>query len=366
MIPMVDLKAQYAAIQEEVEAAVLEVLRSGWYVMGPNHDALEEEAAAYVGVKHALGVASGTDAVHLALRAAGVQAGDEVVTTAFTFVGTVEPILYIGARPVYVDVDPRTFNLDPDAIEAAITPNTKAILPVHLFGLPADMGPIMDIAERHGLAVVEDAAQSIGARWGRTMTGGVGLSGAFSFYPTKNLNAAGDGGMITTNSDDVARHVRSLRNHGSARRYYHDEVGYNSRLDEVQAAVLRVKLRHIDAYNAGRRAIARRYTELLADADVVTPVEPEEGSHVFHQYTLLSDRRDEVMAALKEAGSSSGIYYPIPLHRQAFCAAEYEDVSLPVTERIAEQCFSLPMHPELSEGDVERIAGVVAEAARPA
>ena len=257
MIPMVDLKAQYGAIQDEVEAAVLDVLRSGWYVMGPHHDAFEEEAAAYVGVKHALGVASGTDAVHLALRAAGVGAGDEVVTTAFTFVGTVEPILYIGAKPVYVDIDPVTFNIDPAAIESAITSKTRAIVPVHLFGLPADMGPILEIAERHGLAVVEDAAQSIGARWGSAMTGGVGDVGAFSFYPTKNLSAAGDAGMITTDSDEIAAHVRSLRNHGSRRRYYHDEVGYNSRLDEVQAAVLRVKLKHVEAYNEGRRSVAR-------------------------------------------------------------------------------------------------------------
>ena len=366
MIPMVDLKAQYAAIQEEVESAVLEVLRSGWYVMGPNHNAFEEEAAAYVGVKHAIGVASGTDAVHLALRAAGVECGDEVITTAFTFVGTVEPILYIGAKPVYVDIDPVTFNLDPDAIEAAITPQTKAIVPVHLFGLPAQMDAIIEIAERHGLAVVEDAAQSIGARWGETMTGGIGAAGAFSFYPTKNLNAAGDAGMITTNSDEIARRIRSLRNHGSERRYYHDEVGYNSRLDEVQAAVLRVKLKHIEAYNEGRRALARRYSELLAGADVVTPSEPWTGSHVFHQYTLLSDRRDDIMAALKEAGSSSGIYYPIPLHRQSFCADQYSDVTLPVTEDVAERCFSLPMHPELSDADVERIAGVVAEVAGPA
>ncbi|KPJ82051.1 MAG: erythromycin biosynthesis sensory transduction protein eryC1, partial [Gemmatimonas sp. SG8_23] len=204
MIPMVDLKAQYAGIQEEVEAAVLEVLRSGWYVMGPQHNALEEEAATYLGVKHGLGVASGTDALHLALRAAGIEPGDEVITTAFTFVGTVEAILYIGAIPIYADIDPVTFNIDPAAVEAVVTPRTKAILPVHLFGLPADMDAIMEIADRHGLAVIEDAAQSIGARWRDTMTGGIGLAGCFSFYPTKNLSAAGDGGLITTNSDEVA------------------------------------------------------------------------------------------------------------------------------------------------------------------
>jgi dTDP-4-amino-4,6-dideoxygalactose transaminase len=361
MIPMVDLKAQYAPIQDEIEAAVLEVLRSGWYVMGPNHDALEAEMAEYVGVAHALGVASGTDALHLALRAAGVGPGDEVITTAFTFVGTAEAVLYIGAQPVYVDIDPVTFNVDPERIEAAITPATRAILPVHLFGLPADMAAIMDIAGRHGLTVIEDAAQSIGARFGDAMTGGIGLAGCFSFYPTKNLNAAGDGGMITTDSEEVAARVRSLRNHGSMRRYYHDEVGYNSRLDEVQAAILRVKLRHVEAYNEGRRRIARTYTEALADSDVVTPAEPEHGSHVFHQYTILTDRRDEIMKRLAEAGSSSGIYYPIPLHRQAFCRADYADVSLPVTEDVAQRCMSLPMHPELAEEQARTIAEVVAD-----
>jgi dTDP-4-amino-4,6-dideoxygalactose transaminase len=359
MIPMIDLKAQYAAIQDEVEAAVLDVLRSGWYVMGPQHEALEQEAAAYVGVGHALGVASGTDAVHLALRAVGVEPGDEVVTTAFTFVGTVEAILYIGAKPVYADIDPVTFNIDPASIEAVITPRTKAILPVHLFGLPADMDAIMDIADRHGLVVVEDAAQSIGARWRETMTGGIGLAGAFSFYPTKNLSAAGDAGLITTSSDEVAERVRSLRNHGSRKRYYHSEVGYNSRLDEVQAAILRIKLRHVDAYNDARQRHARLYTECLADADVQTPAEPPHGSHAFHQYTILTQDREAVMARLKDAGASSGIYYPIPLHRQEFCVDEYRDVSLPVTERVAEACLSLPMHPELTEEQVRRIAGAV-------
>jgi len=361
MIPMVDLKAQYAGIQEEVEAAVLEVLRSGWYVMGPQHNALEEEAAAYLGVKHGLGVASGTDALHLALRAAGIEPGDEVVTTAFTFVGTVEAILYIGAIPVYADIDPVTFNIDPAAVEAVVTPRTKAILPVHLFGLPADMDAIMAIADRHGLVVIEDAAQSIGARWRDTMTGGIGLAGCFSFYPTKNLSAAGDGGLITTNSDEVAARVKSLRNHGSRQRYHHSEVGYNSRLDEIQAAVLRVKLRHVEAYNDGRRRNARLYTECLAGADVQTPQEPPHGSHVFHQYTILTDERDAIMARLKDAGASSGIYYPIPLHRQEFCAEACRDLSLPVTERVAERCLSLPMHPELTEDQVRHIASVVAE-----
>jgi dTDP-4-amino-4,6-dideoxygalactose transaminase len=359
MIPMIDLKAQYAAIQDEVEAAVLDVLRSGWYVMGPNHEALEQEAAAYVGARHALGVASGTDALHLALRAVGIEPGDEVVTTAFTFVGTVEAILYIGARPVYADIDPITFNIDPASIEAVITPKTKAILPVHLFGLPADMDAIMAIAERHGVTVVEDAAQSIGARWRDTVTGAIGAAGCFSFYPTKNVSAAGDGGLITTSSDEVAARVRSLRNHGSRQRYYHSEVGYNSRLDEVQAAILRIKLRHANAYSQARRRHARLYTECLSGADVQTPVEPPHGSHVFHQYTILTEEREAVMARLSEAGASSGIYYPIPLHRQEFCAEEYRDVSLPVTERVAQQCLSLPMHPELTDHQVRHIAEAV-------
>jgi dTDP-4-amino-4,6-dideoxygalactose transaminase len=292
-----------------------------------------------------------------------VTCGDEVITTAFTFVGTVEPILYIGAKPVYVDIDPVTFNLDPAKLEDAITPRTRAIVPVHLFGLPAEMEAIMEVAGRHDLAVIEDAAQSIGARYGDAMTGGIGTAGCFSFYPTKNLNAAGDGGMITTDSDEVAERVRSLRNHGSRTRYYHDEVGYNSRLDEIQAAILRIKLRHVEAYNDGRRRLARLYTEVLSDAEVVTPSEPERGSHVFHQYTILTERRDAVMERLRDAGSSSGIYYPIPLHRQSFCRDDYADVSLPVTERVAGQCMSLPMHPELDEEQARALAGVVAEAA---
>jgi dTDP-4-amino-4,6-dideoxygalactose transaminase len=359
MIPMVDLKTQYARLKDEIDRSVQEVLDSCAFVLGPNVKAFEDEAAAYLGVKHAIGCASGTDALHLALRAAGIGEGDEVITTAFTFIATVEAIRYVGAKPVFADIDPRTFNIDPAAIEAAITEKTKAVMPVHLFGQPADMVRISALCEKHGLKIIEDCAQSFGASLDGRQTGGFGLGAGFSFFPSKNLGGYGDGGLVTTQDDEMAARVKILRNHGSEVRYYHDAIGYNSRLDEIQAAILRVKLKRIDEFNRNRRRAAHLYSDLLADLPLVTPYEDGLGVHVYHQYTLLSERRDTIMQALQEAGIASAIYYPVPLHRQKVLAAECAEVQLPVTESVAERCLSLPIYPELEEADIRRIVSVI-------
>jgi len=362
MIPMVDLKVQYQAIKEEIDRGILEALEKTQFILGPNVSAFEEEAAAFLGVKHAIGVASGTDALHLALAAAGIKEGDEVITSPFTFIATAEAIRYVGATPVFVDIDPRSFNIDPARIEAAITPRTRAILPVHLFGQPADMAAIEALCTKHGLLLIEDCAQSFGADLNGRMTGTIGALGAFSFFPSKNLGCFGDGGLVTTSCPELAERVRMLRNHGSKVRYHHSVIGYNSRLDELQAVILRVKLKHIKEYNEGRRRVAHLYSSLLADSGVVTPFEDGKGTHVYHQYTLLTDRRDAIMKALTEAGIASAVYYPIPLHKQDVFAADYAGVSLPVAEDAASRCMSLPIFPEMTEEQVRRVVDVVKSA----
>jgi dTDP-4-amino-4,6-dideoxygalactose transaminase len=359
MIPMVDLKTQYARLKEEIDRGIQEVLNSCAFVLGPNVQAFEAEAAAYLGVKHAIGVASGTDALHLALLAAGVRAGDEVVTTPFTFIATAEAIRYIGAKPVFVDIDPQTFNIDPEKIEAAVTAKTAAVMPVHLFGQPADLERIEAVCRQHGLKMVEDCAQSFGASIRGRQTGSFGVSAGFSFFPSKNLGCFGDGGLVTTDSDVIAERVKVLRNHGSEVRYYHDVIGYNSRLDEIQAVVLRIKLKRIDEFNRDRRRVARLYSELMADLPVATPYEDGIGEPVYHQYTLLTDRRQAVMEALRQNGVASAVYYPVPLHKQKVFAEECAGSSLPVTESVAERCLSLPIYPELGESDVRRIVSVI-------
>ncbi len=363
-IPMVDVKRQYAAIREEVDRGVAEVLADGRYILGPNVNAFETEVADYIGVRHAIGVASGTDALHLALEGAGIGPGMEVITSPFTFIATAEAIRYVGATPVFVDIDPRTFNLDPEQVEAAVTGRTAAIMPVHLFGQPADMGALGSIAERHGLKVIEDCAQSFGATIDGRQTGSLGLAAGFSFFPSKNLGGAGDGGMVTTDDDAVAEHVRQLRNHGSARRYYHDRIGYNSRLDELQASILRVKLARIDTYNRGRRRVARRYADHLADLPLELPLEGGPGVHVYHQYTLLVDDRETLQQALADAGIASAIYYPVPLHRQKAFADVCGDLALPVSEQTAERCLSLPVFPELEDAEIDQVAEVIRDTLR--
>jgi dTDP-4-amino-4,6-dideoxygalactose transaminase len=362
MIPMVDLKQQYQELKEEIDAGILQALADTQFILGPNVAAFEQEAAAYLGVEHAVACASGTDALHLALRAAGIGPGDEVITSAFTFIATAEAIRYVGAKPVFVDIDPHSFNMDPNSVERVISPATRAIVAVHLFGMPADMERLLPLCEEHGIAVIEDCAQSFGAQVRGCHTGSFGTCGAFSFFPSKNLGCYGDGGMITTGSDELAARLRMLRNHGSSVRYHHDVIGYNSRLDELQAVVLRVKLKHIDDYNDKRRQVARLYTDLLSDTEVQTPREIDGWRHVYHQYTILSQRRDRIAAKLQSAGIASAIYYHIPLHRQAAFADAYRELELPVTERIASQCLSLPMYPELSAAALRTIATTIREA----
>jgi len=360
-IPMVDLKAQYESLRAELEPALCRAMADTQYILGPNVRAFEDEAAGYLGVKHALGCASGTDALHLAIEALGIGPGDEVITSPFTFIATAEAIRYVGATPVFVDIDPHSFNIDPEAVRAAVTERTRAILPVHLFGQPADMTALKAIADAHDLLVIEDCAQSFGAAIAGNQTGSMGHAGAFSFFPSKNLGCAGDGGLVTTNDDAVAERIRMLRNHGQRERYYHEVIGYNSRLDELQAVILRLKLPHIDEYNAQRRRVADRYDAGLADADVTTPHRDELGTHVFHQYTLLCEKRAMVMEALKNEGIASAVYYPVPLHRQqAFADAVAMD--LPNAESVAGRCFSLPIFPELDDARIDRICDVVRHA----
>ncbi|MFI3138373.1 MAG: DegT/DnrJ/EryC1/StrS family aminotransferase [Methylococcaceae bacterium] len=359
MIPMVNLQAQYAEIKDEVELGLATTIANCTFILGPNVQAFEQEAAAYLGVKHAIGVASGTDALHLALIADGIGAGDEVITTAFTFIATAEAIKYVGAIPVFVDIDPRTFNISVEAIAKAITPKTKAVMPVHLFGQPADMTGIMQLCEQHQLKLIEDCCQSFGARINGKQTGALGDSAGYSFFPSKNLGAFGDGGLVVTNSDATAAKIKQLRNHGSDVRYYHDVIGYNSRLDEMQAVILRAKLKRIDQYNQARRHVGQLYSTLMADLPLTTPLEDGLGEHVYHQYTVLSDRRDDILKALQAKDIGCAVYYPVPLHQQNVFKAEYANVSLPVTEAVAATCFSLPICPFLDDDTIRDIVSVI-------
>ncbi|WP_428354652.1 DegT/DnrJ/EryC1/StrS family aminotransferase [Methyloprofundus sp.] len=359
MIPMVNLKAQYAEIKDEVEQGLAQTIENCSFILGPNVQAFEKEAAEYLGVKHAIGVASGTDALHLALLAEGIGEGDEVITTAFTFIATAEAIRYVGAKPVFVDVDPKTYNITAATIEAAITDKTTAVMPVHLFGQPVDMAAIKAVCDKHNLKLIEDCAQSFGASIAGKQTGSIGNAAGYSFFPSKNLGAFGDGGLVGTNSDATAEMVKQLRNHGSKVRYYHDVVGFNSRLDEMQAVVLRAKLKRIDRYNESRRHAAHLYSELMADLPIETPYEDGIGVHVYHQYTLLSDRRDEILEALQAKQIAGSVFYPVPLHQQNVFKEDCAGVSLPATEAIAARCMSLPICSELSDESVKEIVAVI-------
>ncbi len=361
MIPMVDLKTQYHTLKAEIDRAVLDAIESTQFILGPNVTAFEQETAAYLGAKHAISCASGTDALQLAILAAGIKPGDEVITTPFTFIATAEAICYAGATPVFVDIDPRTFNIDPALIEAAITHRTRAIIPVHLFGQPAEMAPIRALCLKHKLTLIEDCAQSFGAATDGAMTGTLGPLGCFSFFPSKNLGCYGDGGLVTCATDDLAEQIKVLRNHGSRVRYHHSVIGYNSRLDDIQAAILRVKLRKIDEFSGGRRRVAHLYSDLLGDI-VTVPYEDGKGVHVYHQYTVLTDRRDAIMAKLSEKQISSAVYYPIPLHKQDVFAEAYAGLTLPVSEDVASRCMSLPVYPEMPEESVRLVARTIREA----
>ncbi len=361
-IPMVDLKGQYLTLKQEIDAAILEALGETRFILGPNVQAFEQETADYLGVKHAVSCASGTDALHLALLAAGIGEGDEVITTAFTFIATAEAIRYVGASPVFVDIQPDSLNIDPDRIREAITPKTRAIIPVHIFGQAADMDQIMALAGEHGLQIIEDCAQSFGSHYHTSMTGSIGDVGAFSFFPSKNLGCYGDGGLVTTQSDELAAKIKMFRNHGSSQPYHHDVIGYNSRLDELQAVILRIKLRHIDEYNQGRKRVALSYNQHLADSKIITPIIPQDHDHVFHQYTVLADNREEIRQHLLSKQIACAVYYPIPLHKQqAF--ADAPAVSLPVTEDISQRCVSFPIFPEMTEQQIETVCQAVLEVA---
>ncbi|PLX82027.1 MAG: erythromycin biosynthesis sensory transduction protein eryC1 [Desulfuromonas sp.] len=362
-IPMVDLRIQYQQLKTEIDQALAAVLDSTQFILGSEVTAFEQEIAMFLGVRHAVGVASGTDALHLALLAAGVGPGDEVITSPFTFIATAEAIAYVGATPVFVDIDPQTFNIDPVKIAQAITSRTKVVLPVHLFGQPADLLPLQELCKKNGLLLVEDCAQSCGADYAGTMTGAWGDLGCFSFFPSKNLGCFGDGGLVTTNDDKLAEQLRVLRNHGSRERYHHAIIGVNSRLDSLQAAVLRVKLKQLERFNRQRRTNAHRYSQQLAALGIITPFEDGKGTHVYHQYTILVEDRELLQQALTAAGVSSAIYYPIPLHRQEVFADACAGLSLPVTEDVACRCLSLPIYPELNEEQIERVVEVIRKAA---
>ena len=364
MIPAFELKTQYQALSGDLEQAVAEVLRGGSYILGPRVRELEARIAARVGVAHGVGVGNGTDALHLALRALQLGPGDEVITTPFTFVATTEAIGIVGATPVFADIHLATFNLDPASVEAAVTQRTKAILPVHLYGQPAQMDALRAIAKRHGLAIVEDAAQAIGASYKGTQVGALGDLACFSFFPTKNLGCAGDGGMVTTNDDSLFDRVEMLRRHGGKVKYHHSELGLNSRLDELQAAVLLVKEAHLDTWTDARRALAARYNELLADVDgVVTPTEIEGVHAVYHQYTIRVEDRDAVQQRLKDAGVGTAIYYPLPLYRQEVHAGlGYTPGQFPQSEEAARTALSLPMFPELSRDQQDQVVETLAKA----
>ncbi len=360
-IPVLDLSPEIEALWDDLNAAIQGVLKSGQFIMGPEVKAFEQEVAAYLGVKHAIGVNSGTDALVIGLRALGVGPGDEVITTPFTFFATAEAISSVGAKPVFADIDPQSFNLDPEKVREQITPNTKAIMPVHLYGKPCAMEEITALAEAHGLRVIEDCAQSFGARYQGEHTGTIGDVGAYSFFPSKNLGAYGDGGLIATNDDRVAETARMLRVHGAKKKYHNEVLGYNSRLDSLQAAILRVKLPHIDAWNEGRREVAQRYEELFKDVPGVVAPEVSDG-HVFHQYTirLTAADRDQAQAKLKDQGIETMVYYPIPQDQLPIYQGQYP--ANPASDAAAKQVLSLPIWPSLDPNVQARVAFTLAEA----
>lgn len=355
-IPLVDLKKQYAPLQDEIMASIGHVLDGMQLFLGENVRALESEFAAFCGTRYGIGVSDGTAALQIVLRAMDIGAGDEVLTVSHTFIATAEAIVLVGARPVFVDIDPDMYLMDVAQVESKITPRTKAILPVHLYGQTVDMDPLREIAARHGLKVIEDACQAHGAEYKGCRAGSLGDAAAFSFYYSKNLGAYGEGGFITTDDADLAQKVRMVRDHGSAKRYYHDVVGFNGRLDEIQAAVLRVKLPHLEEWNERRREHARLYGELLKGTLVVTPVECPGNKHVYHLYVIRTPMRDELQAWLKDRGVSTGIHYPVPLHSQvAFRSFGYSQEKLPVTEHVVNKVLSLPMYAELSDQEIEYV-----------
>lgn len=356
-VPLLDLKTQYLDMKEELDRAMIDVAESQQFILGPYVQKFEEELAEYCGCRYALGANSGSDALLVALMAADIGPGDEVITSAFTFFATAGSIARLGAAPVFVDIDPATFNIDPSLIESAITPRTKAIMPVHLYGQCADMKPIMEISKKHGLAVIEDAAQSIGAQDKTGPAGSLGMAGCLSFYPTKNLGAFGQGGATLTNDESVYKRMRALREHGETERYFHAEVGGNFRIDAIQAAVLSVKLKRLESWTERRQSLAALYTKLIEEkglaGEFITPPAVTQPKHVFNLYTIRAERRDELRAHLNEKEVASGVYYPLALHRQkCFEGLGYSEGDLPETERACREVLSLPVCPELTEDQI--------------
>lgn len=389
-IPLIDLKAQYKSISEDLDRVTKEVLSSAAYIMGKNITEFEKEFAEYIGVKHAISVGNGTDALVIALKSLGIGAGDEVITSTFTYFASAECISAVGATPVFVDVEEDTFNIDPSKIEEKITDKTKAIIPVHIFGQSADMDPINEIAKKYNLKVIEDACQAVGGKYKGKMIGTLGDAACFSFFPTKNLSCAGDGGMIVTNDDDIATIVKALRTHGSGEtgqkaynllnniteevqsskdgddtvynplKYYNYLIGFNSRLDAIQGAILRVKLPHLDSWNAGRRKVAEVYNRELKNSEVVIPIVREENEHIYHQYVLQSEDREAILNKLKEKGVATGVYYPVPLHLQkVYADLGYKEGDMPVAEYLSHRTFAIPVYPELTEEQVNYIVDAI-------
>lgn len=356
MIPLVDLTAQYHSIQSEIDAAVHQVLENGHFILGPNVTLLEQEVATYLGARHAAGVASGTDALVIALRALGIGPGDEVIVPAYSFFATAGAVMLTGARPVFVDIKPETYCLDETQVAVRITSKTKAIIPVHLYGHPAEMSTVLDIARMHGLKVIEDNAQAFGAEYRGRKTASLGDIGCLSFFPTKNLGGYGDGGMVITNDDELAGKVRMLRAHGWKKKYFPEMLGYNSRLDELQAAILRVKLQHVDEWNLRRRVLASQYTERFSGMGIATPVEMEYARHVYHLYTVRFAERDRVQSELKSNGIASDVYYPQPLHLTEPCRPfGYRPGDFPAAEQASREALSLPLYPEMSEVQLDSV-----------
>lgn len=364
-VNMLDLSKQYSEIREEMLSTIDEVLSSSRYILGENVKKLEKDIATFSNASYGIGVGNGSDAIHIALQAAGVGEGDEVITVPFTFFATAGSIARLGATPVFIDIDPLTFNMDPNKIEEAVTEKTKAIIPVHLYGQMADMNEIKKISEKHNLVVIEDAAQAIGAEYQGKKPGELGTAATYSFFPTKNLGAYGDGGMIVTSDEEVAENSRVIRVHGSKPKYYHHVLGYNSRLDELQAAILNIKLKKLPEFGEKRRKRAAFYTNKLNEIvskHVTTPVEKDGNYHVYHQYTLRVKKRDELKDFLKEKGIDSMIYYPMPLHLQpVFKELGYKEGDFPVTEKATEEALSLPMYPELKEEDQQYVIDKIVE-----
>lgn len=364
-VTMLDLTEQYQGLKEEMMSALDDVMSKAHFILGSNVKKLEADVAKYSNVAHGIGVANGSDAIHIALQAAGVGPGDEVICPSFTFFATAGAVARAGATPVFADIDPKTFNVDPAKVEAAITEKTKAIIPVHLYGQMADMDGLVEIAKKHNLAIIEDAAQAIGSKYKGKSVGELGTAATYSFFPTKNLGAYGDGGMIVTNNDELAEKMSVIRVHGSKPKYYHHVLGYNSRLDELQAAVLNVKFPHLDEWSNMRKQNAANYTQLLNETlkdEVVTPFIEEHNDHVFHQYTIRVQKRDELQAFLKENGIDTMIYYPHPLHLQpVFKELGYKEGDLPETEKACAEALSLPMYPELKLEQQQYVVKKIAE-----